>query len=369
LTPRPRKLLFVVTEDWYFWSHRLPLALAAKRAGFEVSVAARMAEHKEPIRRLGLKPIPLRLRRSSRNPFRELAAILELTLIYRRESPDLVHHVAAKPVIYGSIAAWLAGVPVVVNALAGLGYAFIARGPLAWVRRKLMGLVFRTALAAPGRVVFQNADDAGLFVREGIVRDEKIAIIRGSGVDPALFAPAPEPPGSPVIVLPARLLWDKGVGEFVEAARRLRAEGLRARFALVGAVDEENPAAVPRERLEEWARDGSVEVWGRRDDMPAVYASSPPFTPRPTSSACPRTARACPRPCSRARRAAARWPPPTFRAAARSRATRRRACCSRRATRADSGTPCGGSSRTPRSARAWAERPAAPPRPSSRSRG
>lgn len=261
------KLLFLVIEDWYFVSHRLPLAVAARDAGFEVTVVTREREHGQVIRDAGLRLIPLELARRGGNPFIEIA---KLTRLYRSERPAIVHHVALKPVLYGALAAWLAGVRQVVNAVAGLGWLFISDGLVARVaRRPVLGLLTRL-LAAPGsRTIVQNPDDQALLVRAGVPKD-CLRLIRGAGVDTVAFSPAKEPPPPVTVVLAARMLWDKGVGEFVAAAKYLHDDGLSARFVLAGAPDPANPASVPEAKLRAWhGRDG-IEWWGSREDMPAV---------------------------------------------------------------------------------------------------
>ncbi len=269
------KLLFLVTEDWYFCSHRLPLARAAKAAGYEVVVATRVSAHAEAIRAEGFKLVPIGLRRSGRNPWRELKAILEIVGIYRRERPDLVHHVALKPVLYGAIAARLAHVPTVVNALAGLGFVFASASRKARLLRPWVVGALRLSVDADGSaLIMQNPDDRKMLVEAGIVKPARVRLIRGSGVDIRRFAPSPEPAGTPLVMLPSRLLWDKGVGEFVAAAGLLRERGAEARFALVGDGDPGNPATIPEGRLRAWQAEGAVEWWGRREDMPAVLASS-----------------------------------------------------------------------------------------------
>ncbi len=265
------KLLFLVTEDWYFCSHRLPLARAARAAGYEVVVATRVGRHADAITGEGFKLVPLNLRRSSQNPLRELAAILEITGVYRRERPDLVHHVALKPVLYGSIAARLARVPAVVNALAGLGFVFASASLKARLLRPWVVGALRLLIDAEGsRLIVQNPDDRRMLVEGGISAAGRVRLIRGSGVDLRRYLPSAEPEGTPLVMLPARLLWDKGVGEFVAAARLLKAQGAVARFALVGDGDAENPAAIADEEIEAWREGGVVEWWGRREDMPEV---------------------------------------------------------------------------------------------------
>ena len=267
------KLLFFVTEDWYFCSHRLPLAIAAREAGYEVAVLTRVQHHAAQIEAAGLRLIPFDLSRRGKNPLREFAVLCRLCRVYRREKPDLVHQVALKPVLYGSLAAWLAGVPHVVNALAGLGHLFTSGGWLTGLLRACIKLAFRALLNGGRRkVIVQNPDDFRLLVEACGLKPEVGVLIRGSGVDLAQFRCVPEPEGVPLVVLPTRVLWTKGVGEFVEAARRLKAEGVAARFALVGDPDPENPAAVPPDQLDAWRREGAVECWGRRDDMAEVLA-------------------------------------------------------------------------------------------------
>jgi glycosyltransferase involved in cell wall biosynthesis len=272
---RPR-LLFVVTEDWYFASHRLALAVAARQAGYAVAVATRVDRLGELIRREGIELIALRrLRRSSLNPLRELAAIAELARVVRRWRPSLVHLVALKPVLYGAIACRLGGVAARVNALAGLGFVFVANTPLARVLRPFVKAALRWTLGgARTATIVQNPDDRRLLIDEGLVNASHVRLIRGSGVDLTRFVPGAPEAGRPIVLLMSRMLWDKGVGEFVEAARLLRSRGVNARFVLAGDPDSENPAAIAVEQLEQWQREGIVEWWGHRDDAPHVLAQA-----------------------------------------------------------------------------------------------
>ena len=269
------RLLLLITEDWYFWSHRLDVARAARDAGFDVMIATRVTDHGERIQREGFRLFPISLVRQSRNPFVELVAVLELVSLYRRERPAIVHHVALKPILYGSLAAWISGVPVVVNAFAGLGYAFTDE-----TRRKSMAHTFLCrALSTLLRlsksvVIFQNKDDRELLLEEGVVETQQTRIIPGSGVDTKEFDVRPSAEDCPIVMLASRMLWDKGVGEFVEASRRLKQNGLAARFVLVGRCDEHNPAAIEPAQLRRWVEDGVVEWWEHRDDMPQTLASA-----------------------------------------------------------------------------------------------
>ena len=262
------KLLFVVTEDWYFVSHRLPLAVAACKEGYNVAIATRERKHGDLIREAGIRLIPFELSRRVGNPLLEFLA---LVLLYRRERPDVVHHVALKPVLFGSLAVWLAGVPAQVNAVAGLGWLFISKSRVARLVSPLIRRVLVWLLSSSRcRVIVQNPDDTALLAEAG-VPEARLRIVRGVGVDAVLFSPAPEPPAPICVVLAARILWDKGVGEFIEAARYLKQADVEARFILVGAPDLDNPAAVPKAMLNEWQKESVVECWGHRDDMITVF--------------------------------------------------------------------------------------------------
>ena len=270
-----KRILYVVTEDWYFCSHRLPLAQAALAAGYDGAVATRRGGDAHRIVAAGIAVHALEFSRRSQNPLAALRAVMQLRRLYRAQRPDIVHHVALKPVLFGSLAARLARVPAVVNAIAGLGYVFSSRDLRARLLRPAVELAYRLLLRGRGRrVILQNDDDLALLGRRGVIPLPQTVVIRGSGVDTARFAQVPEPGGTPLVVLPARLLRDKGVVEFVEAARLLRSRGVAARFALVGDTDPDNPASIEPARVRQWRADGAVECWGWRDDMHVVFAQS-----------------------------------------------------------------------------------------------
>ena len=270
-----RTLLFLVTEDWYFWSHRLPLAREAQRNGYSVIVATRVQVHGERIIAEGFKLIPISMLRRSKNPLKELTSLLELIRVYRSERPDIVHHVAVKPVVYGSVAARFARVPKVINAIAGMGYVFSSKSIKAQVLRPFIKRILKMLLNRSNtRTIFQNPDDQNMLIQAGIVHNELTRLIRGSGVDPQIYCTVPEPSGAITVVLASRMLWDKGVKEFVEAARLLKTDKINARFVLVGDTDEGNLAAIPSEQLAAWHKSGAVEWWGRRSNMPEIFAQS-----------------------------------------------------------------------------------------------
>jgi glycosyltransferase involved in cell wall biosynthesis len=220
-----------------------------------------------------LKLIPIEISRRSKNPFVEVALVWQLTKIYKDLRPDIVHHVAVKPVIYGSIAAKLAGVPAVVNAMAGLGFLFSSEKFLARVLRPTIKFVFRFLLNNQRTtVILQNPDDLEVLCGGGIVDRNRVRLIRGSGVDTAIYKRWHETEEVPIVLLASRLLWDKGIGEFVEAARRIRREGMQVRFVIAGVGDDENPTSISSSQLQEWSEEGDVEIWGHCTDMPAVFA-------------------------------------------------------------------------------------------------
>lgn len=265
-------LLYVVNIPRFFLSHRLPLALAARDAGFDVHVAASDADSESTrlIGQYGLRFHPLKLNQHGLHPLTELRAFWSLFTLYRRLQPNLLHHVSIKPVIYGGIAARLSSCSTVVHALSGLGYIFVDQSAKAKLLDKLSRPAFKLALAGgKTRVIFQNPDDRQLFVERGLVEPHKTRIIRGSGVDETVFQPCRENTTEPPVVLFAgRLLWRKGIGEFVEVARRLRG---KARFRVVGYEEETSPLNVSSAQLASWQAEGLIEWLGARADMPAVY--------------------------------------------------------------------------------------------------
>ncbi len=269
------RLLYVVNIPRFFLSHRLPLALAARDAGFDVQVAASGSDRaaRQRITESGLPFHPLPLRQHGMNPLLELRTLLALRALYRDLKPDLLHHVSVKPVIYGGIAARLSGPRHIVQALSGLGYLFVNRSAKAKLANRLSLPAFKLALSGEStRAVFQNPDDLQHFVERGLVARHKALLIRGSGVDADVFRPSQEHSTElPVALFAGRLLRQKGIGDFVEAARRLR--GL-ARFQVAGYEETTSPLNVSTAQLKSWEAEGVIEWLGAREDMPALYAQS-----------------------------------------------------------------------------------------------
>ena len=269
---RTRKLLLFITEDYYVVSHRLPLAVAAQAGGYDVTIVTRVRNCGDVIRRAGLRLIPFENARSSLNPFSDLRALARLIALYRREQPDVVHHVAMKPVLYGSLAAKTVRRARVVNALAGMGWLFTSeKGRARWLKPIVRRALKR--LAASGLTIVQNPDDQAMLIELGL-KPSRIRLIPGAGVDLNVFRPIAAPNGPPTVVMATRLLWDKGVGEFVAAARLLRARGVDARFVLAGEPDPQNPSSVSADDVRGWAREGIVECAGFVADMPGLLSRS-----------------------------------------------------------------------------------------------
>ncbi|NEX17216.1 MAG: glycosyltransferase family 1 protein [Halochromatium sp.] len=265
------RLLYFVTEDWFFCSHFCARAVAAKQVGYEVYVLTRARADAETIRQQGLHLVPIELNRHGINPFAELKTLFRVARVYRQLRPTLVHHFALKPIVYGSLAAKLAGVERLINAPVGMGFIFSSRSLQARVLRPLMQLLLRWVLNPPGsRVVFENTDDFASAVRDRLVTPASAVLIRGAGVDLQRFRPGLPLSAEVRVLLVARMLWDKGVGEFVEAARMLLRRGIKAQFVLVGAPDPGNPAAVPEVLLRQWQAEGVVDWLGKRADIPAL---------------------------------------------------------------------------------------------------
>ncbi|MCZ8392409.1 glycosyltransferase family 4 protein [Achromobacter xylosoxidans] len=271
-----RRLLFVVNNPAFFMSHRVPVALAAQRAGYDVHVATMDGPAVADIEALGMTHHAIPMTRSGKHPLQELGTLLALLRLFRHVRPQVVHLVTIKPVLYGGIAARLARVPGMVAAISGLGFVFLSNSLKMRLVRAVVARLYRLALGhRNSRVIFQNGADRDLLKSLGAVRDEQVVLIRGAGVDLDLCRALPEPPAPPVVVtMVARLLRDKGVQEFVQAARLLRERGVPVTMRLVGGVDAGNPASATPAEVEAWQREGCVEALGERADVPQLYADS-----------------------------------------------------------------------------------------------
>ena len=267
------KILLLANTDWYLYNFRLALAQSLRDRGDEVVLVSPDGPYGPRMQALGFYWLKFPLAQHGLNPVAEIRTVVRLLGLYRREKPDLAHHFTIKCVLYGSLASRLLGIRSVVNSVTGLGYVFMEAGS---TRRWLRGLIkgfYRLVLRGTW-VIFQNPDDRAVFLKDHLVDPKRVALIRGSGVDIHHFLPQPEPSGEPLVILPARMLWEKGVGEFVAASRILKAEGVSARFVLVGDSDPENPASVRASELRAWEKEGVIEWWGWEENMDEVYAQA-----------------------------------------------------------------------------------------------
>ena len=272
----PPRVLFVDNQISDFLLYRMGLACTLRETGADVHVAVPREPGLEDISCQGIPVHTFYIRRMSTLLVDEVRCGVSLQRLYRRLRPTLVHHLGLKPALYGGIAARVTGVPAAVNTLTGLGHLFTTRTTQARVLRSIVEHGLRFSFGHQNnRVTFQNPDDCDCMVASSIVtRDRAVLIKGGSGVDLSVFRPAPQPDGPPVVLMASRLLWTKGVGEFVAAARAFRAGGIRARFVLVGEPDRGHPAAVPTRTLQHWREVGDVEWLGWQRDMPALIAQS-----------------------------------------------------------------------------------------------
>lgn len=271
-----KTLLFVVNKASFFLSHRLLLALEAQKKGYHVRVATPLDDDVVKITEKGFIHHSIFMNRSGSNPFQEPRALYSLYTLYKELKPDLVHHITIKPVLYGSIAARMAKVPAIVNAIPGLGHVFTEKGFVAAIRKNVVISVYRAALKHKNmKVIFQNTENYKLFLGKRLVNDSNSIIIKGSGVDINEYYPEPEPAqGLPLVILASRMLYDKGVGQFVDAARLINSENIVARFALIGDSDSGNPNSIPVSVLTSWHNEGYIEWWGHRENMPEVIRMS-----------------------------------------------------------------------------------------------
>ncbi|MEN8236262.1 MAG: glycosyltransferase family 4 protein [Pseudomonadota bacterium] len=273
--PKPKqRLLYLVSEDWYFCSHRLKLAATAKEKGYEVAVATRVNAHSKVIQQHGLTLFPLKhFRRAGLNPWREILTLIEIWRLYRQFKPDIVHHVAIKPVLYGSLVARLYKIPQVVNALAGMGYLFTSKKTIPRLASTLLLKVFRKIFNQKHHtLIVQNQDDERLWRDYAKVKPTRIALIRGSGVDIKQFSPSPEPEGIPIVVCASRMLKDKGIEDLAQAALILARKRIRARILLCGPADDDNPGSLSATQLRQWEQNVSLEWLGPVADMSKRYA-------------------------------------------------------------------------------------------------
>ena len=270
------KILLFANTEWYLYNFRRTLALALRDAGHEVLLLSPPGPYAEKLQALGLRWMPVPMARRSLNPFRELALVLWLRQLMRQERVDLVHGFTIKGAVYGSLAARLAGVSARVNGIDGLGYVFASNDLKARLLRPLVRTMLRLALNGKNsRLILLNPDDVTLFQQAGLVESDRVRMIPGAGVDCSRFASGGQRvDGKPLrVLMAARLLWDKGLAEYVVAARLLKAQGRQIHFLLAGTPDPGNPKSVPEETVRGWVDEGLIDWLGHVGDMAALLAT------------------------------------------------------------------------------------------------
>jgi glycosyltransferase involved in cell wall biosynthesis len=265
------RLLYVVTEDWYFLSHRLPMARAARDAGFEIHVATRVTDGRKAIEAEGFTLHHVPFARGKTSPLASLRTISALRSIQRAVAPAVTHHVAVQASILGSIACLrLPGGRV--NALTGFGYAFTSNDAKARLLRTMIGLLMRVLINRNNTAALvQNPDDRENLERIGILPD-RIVLIPGSGVDTDGMQPLPEAPGPPAMAFVGRLLADKGIHTLIEAHRLLRCRGSDVPLLIAGTPDPANPASVSEQDAINWGTEPGITWLGQVADISALWA-------------------------------------------------------------------------------------------------
>jgi glycosyltransferase involved in cell wall biosynthesis len=270
------KIVLFANTDWYLYNFRRSLALALREQGHELLLVSPPGPYGEKLIELGLRWHAVPMHRRSLNPVRELGLLWHLFRLFRRERPWVVHGFTIKCAIYGSLAARFARVPARINAVAGMGYVFTSNDVRARLLRPVVRALMKLALGGRNsRLILQNPDDVSLFAQAGLVDPAHVRLIPGSGVDCARFGATVRSAGERPfrVLLPARLLWDKGIAEYAEAARQSRQAGRDVEFLLAGQPDPGNPAAVPESTVRDWVEAGLLRWLGHVDDMPALFAT------------------------------------------------------------------------------------------------
>lgn len=277
MTGKKKKALIVCTWDWYYYCHRRTVARMLIEAGYEVTVVTRVYDHRDQIEADGVKIIELEFSRPSLNPFREYKIAKQLRKVYMAEEPDLIYHIAFKPVLYGSMAARKLDIPVQVNAIAGMGQLFLGTSFKIRMIRKLVLFALKRLFRNPRtRLIVQNQRDLDFLQSQLALSEDRLFLIKGVGVnlDDFRAVEKTQPSERPVITLVARLIKEKGVLELVEAARILRDRNLAFEIRLVGDPDFDSPEQISRQQLEMWQEEGLVTWTGFQADINQVYAES-----------------------------------------------------------------------------------------------
>jgi len=271
-----KRVLFIVSEDWYFVSHRFHLAKSAISLGYSVALLSNYSKHRNEIEVAGIEVINWSINRSSKNPFQEMEAIKNIVLAIKHFKPSLIHSVAIKPVIHSAIACMISGIKPRIFALAGLGYIFTSSKKSAKLLRPFLKIIFKLLFYGKKTcLILQNPDDKSVLFSANVIKNNQIHLILGAGVDAMAFKYQKIlKDRMPVIILSARMLWAKGIQDFIDSAKQINNNNINARFVLVGTPDNQNPDAIPNEKLEKWHKSGLIEWWGHQNDMAKIYHQS-----------------------------------------------------------------------------------------------
>ena len=269
------KVLFVITEDWFFHSHFLDRAKYIASSGGTVGIATRFSIHEEELRDLGFELFPIDFSRRGLNPISEFITALKIRRIVRRFKPDIAHNIALKPVVTGTFGELLGRQGVVINALVGMGYIFTSTDTRASVVKPILSRILKFLLRSNSvHVVIENPDDLNSLVDEGFVRKSQISLIRGAGVDLIAFPFQPEATGPVVVTMVSRILRDKGVLEFIDSASQLLVKMPEVKFQIVGEPDLGNPSAIQQSEIDSWESLPNVKYLGRRGDISDILKGS-----------------------------------------------------------------------------------------------
>lgn len=269
------KVIFFGNTDWYLYNFRLAFAKYLRDQNFEVVMLSPIGPYGPLLEAEGFRWIGLKMDRRSLNPGKELVLVRRISHVYASEKPDIVHHFTIKCVVYGSLIARWQGIRSRVNAVTGMGHVFTDDGYKARLLRPLVRSLMKAALGGKGScLILQNKNDVATFVDAQLATREQIHLVMGSGVDTARFNPAAEYGTTPRmrVLLASRLLWDKGLREYMEAARVLREQGLPIEFLLAGSPDPGNPGSVTAAEAAAWQQGGVVTYLGHVSDMPSLLS-------------------------------------------------------------------------------------------------
>ncbi len=270
-----KRLLFIVNVDWFFISHRLPVAIKAINEGYEVHIATKVTDKLNVLKNHGLIVHPLNLHRSKLSLLSIVKEFLNIYSIIKLVKPSILHLVTIKPVLFGGIASRLIKTPSVVSAISGLGHVFSKKGIIGFLQRKVASFLYFFALSHKNQyIIFQNKDDRAKLLKNTNLHYQKTVIIHGSGIDLTLYKAKPMPVEKPVVLFASRLIADKGIREFVKAARIINKDNIVARFILAGSPDSLNPSSITQGELNEWSEKKYVEVLGYCEDMVSIISSS-----------------------------------------------------------------------------------------------